>query len=173
MLNLMIRAIQPSQSLLTFWLALAISGCTVQPDTSKIEQRLNEVQKFPQSRLKELPKIPEQLKLSYTHAELRDPFLPSRSVTNLIAEVSEPLEPLEKYSIDQLSFRGVMQKGQQTYALIITPDNQLYRVTQGSKLGNNKGVIIHLDLHSITLKEYITQGSQLLEQEKRINTSNK
>lgn len=149
-----------------------LSGCINQQDTNKIAQLLDELRTQPQTQQTALLPAPARLELNYTKDNLRDPFQPSQNIADLLINTDIQREALENYTLDELSFRGVMQKGHQTYALIITPDKQLHRVTLGNKLGKNQGVIIHLDTHSIILKEYITQDNQLFKQERNIYLAN-
>jgi type IV pilus assembly protein PilP len=72
---------------------------------------------------------------------------------------------------------GTLEKSKDRWALIKTPDNNLYRVHRGNYLGQNFGVVAMITESSITLKELIqdTTGSwsertsnlQLLEAEEK------
>lgn len=153
-------------------LLLITTACTDKLDTKKVEQKLAQLKIKPKGRLEELPQAPENIELKYTKGNERDPFHPGNKTTSLTMQTTDETSPLQEYELGQLSFRGSMQKGDQTYVLILTPDNQLFRVTKGSKLGRNNGEIIHLDRHTITLKEYLPLGSQLFEQERTLYISN-
>jgi type IV pilus assembly protein PilP len=72
---------------------------------------------------------------------------------------------------------GTLERGKVRWALIKTPDSNLYRVTNGNYMGQNFGVIAMISETSITLKELIqdTTGSwsertsqlQLLDEEEK------
>jgi type IV pilus assembly protein PilP len=86
-------------------------------------------------------------------------------------------EPLEAYPLESLKMVGTLERGKQRWALIKTPDGNLYRVRQANYMGQNFGVIAMITDSSITLKELIqdTTGSwsertsnlQLLEEEEK------
>lgn len=149
----------------------ALAGCSERLDKNKVELKLAELKGLPKGKLEKLPAPPKKIALEYNLGDKRDPFSPNRTIT-APAEEAGPLSPLEEWDIAQLSFRGVMQKGKQVQALIITPNNQLLTATLGSKIGKNSGEIIYLDSQSLTLKEYIPQGNQLFEQERTLYISN-
>lgn len=88
----------------------------------------------------------------------------------------ERREALEGYPLENLKMVGTLQdKAKKMFALIRTPDNNIYQVKAGNFLGQNFGVISMITETSITLKEYIqdtagiwserTSSLQLLDEE--------
>ena len=54
---------------------------------------------------------------------------------------------------------GTLQQGKSTYALVRTPDKDVYQVTTGNYLGQNFGVILGINENEIRLKELVQDGS--------------
>lgn len=143
-------------------IVLLITACTQGPNTTKVEQKLESLRTHPTGKLEALPTTPNKQVYSYDLEEEREPFTPSSTASLLQTQASQ-LQPLQKYELSQLSFRGSMQKGPQIFVLILTPNNQLHRATLGSKLGRNQGEIIELTKEQLIVKEFIPQGKQLIE----------
>ena len=70
------------------------------------------------------------------------------------------LDPsLEAYPLESLNMVGTLQQGKSTYALVRTPDKDVYQVTTGNYLGQNFGVILGINENEIRLKELVQDGS--------------
>ena len=54
---------------------------------------------------------------------------------------------------------GTLTQGKSTYALVRTPDKDVYQVTTGNYLGQNFGVILGINENEIRLKELVQDGS--------------
>ena len=54
---------------------------------------------------------------------------------------------------------GTLEKGRTMYALVRTPEKDLYQVRQGNYLGQNYGVIIGITDGEIRLKELVQDGA--------------
>ena len=54
---------------------------------------------------------------------------------------------------------GTLEKGKTLYALVKTPERDLYQVRQGSHIGTNFGVIVGISDTDIKLKELVQDGS--------------
>jgi type IV pilus assembly protein PilP len=54
---------------------------------------------------------------------------------------------------------GTLEQGKSTYALVRTPDKDVYQVTTGNYLGQNFGVILGINENEIRLKELVQDGS--------------
>ena len=117
--------------------------------------------------------------------ELQDPFKPRSQWADKSAggggacpapDMNRRKEALEGYPHDSLRMVGTLQdKNRKVFALIKTPDNNIYQVKGGNYLGQNFGVISMITETSITLKEVIqdtagvwterTSSLQLLDEE--------
>ncbi len=64
---------------------------------------------------------------------------------------------------------GTLQQQKNFYALIKTPDNNLYRVRAGDFMGQNFGRIIDINESAVKLKELIQDsGSEWKEEERTL-----
>jgi type IV pilus assembly protein PilP len=54
---------------------------------------------------------------------------------------------------------GTLEKGRTVYALVRTPDKDLYQVRQGNYLGQNYGVILGVTDGEVRLKELVQDGA--------------
>jgi type IV pilus assembly protein PilP len=130
-----------------------------------------------------LPQVKAYEPMSYNAFDLPDPFKPRKIEPERSAsggpspDMNRRKEPLEAYPLESLKMVGTLERGKQRWALIKTPDGNLYRVRQTNYMGQNFGVIAMITDSSITLKELIqdTTGSwsertsnlQLLEEEEK------
>jgi len=130
-----------------------------------------------------LPQVKAYEPMTYNAFDLPDPFRPRKIETAQSGEggLQPPKdrrkEPLEAYPLESLKMVGTLEKARQRWALIKTPDGNLYRVRRDNYMGQNFGKIAMISDSSITLTELIqdTTGSwsertsnlQLLEEEEK------
>lgn len=141
-------------------------ACSPIEDDLRIQKQLYQLRTQPLGQIDPLPYFSEFVLPHYTQDPTqRDPFTPDSA---LLAAISKPtpetalapdLErirtPLEDLRLDELSLRGIMQRGEKIRALLLTPDGQLVSVSQGDYLGQNHGRIVQLDFRGLTLDERI------------------
>ena len=135
-------------------------------------------------RVEPLPQVKAYEPMTYNAFDLPDPFRPRKVEADARGGSSGPSpdfnrrkEALEAYPLESLKMVGTLERSSQRWALIKTPDNNLYRVRRDNYLGQNFGVVTMITESSITLKELIqdTTGSwsertsnlQLLEEEEK------
>ena len=93
-----------------------------------------------------------------------DPFKPRKieptKGSNLLApDLARRREPLEAYPLESLSMVGTLEKGKGVYALVRTPEKDIYQVRPGNYLGQNFGVVTGITDSEIKLKELVQDGS--------------
>jgi type IV pilus assembly protein PilP len=135
-------------------------------------------------RIEPLPQVKAYEPMTYEAFDLSDPFQPRKIQPDKAAALGGPApdlnrrkEALEAYPLESLKMVGTLERGKQRWALIKTPDSNLYRVRNGNYLGQNFGVVAMITETSVTLKELIqdTNGSwsertstlQLLDEEEK------
>ena len=130
-----------------------------------------------------LPQVKAYEPMTYNAYDLPDPFKPRKIEPEHTAgggpapDLVRRKEPLEAYPLESLKMVGTLEKARQRWALIKTPDGNLYRVRRENYMGQNFGKIAMISDSSITLTELIqdTTGSwsertsnlQLLEEEEK------
>ncbi len=79
--------------------------------------------------------------------------------SKLAPDLTRRKEPLEAYPLESLNMVGTLEKGKTVYALVRTPDKDVYQVRQGNYLGQNYGVVIGVTDSEIRLKELVQDGA--------------
>jgi type IV pilus assembly protein PilP len=114
-------------------------------------------------RLDPLPQMKPYEPFAYNAFDLPDPFKPrkiepSKGTSKLAPDLARRKEPLESYPLESLNMVGTLEKGKTVYALVRTPDRDLYQVRQGNYVGQNYGVVVAIGDAEIRLKELVQDG---------------
>ena len=113
-----------------------------------------------------IPQIKPYEPFAYNDFDLPDPFKPrkiepakSDNANKLAPDLNRRKEPLEAYPLESLSMVGTLEKGKTLYALVKTPERDLYQVRQGMHLGQDYGVIVAISDTDIKLKDLVQDGA--------------
>ena len=127
---------------------------------------MNEQGKGVRGHLDPLPTIKPYEPFAYNDFDLPDPFKPRKiepmkgeSTSKLAPDLNRRREALEAYPLESLSMVGTLQKGKTLYALVKTPERDIYQVRQGNHMGQNYGVIVDIGDTEIKLKELMQDGA--------------
>jgi type IV pilus assembly protein PilP len=121
---------------------------------------------LPRGRIPPLPEVKPYTPVEYAAFDLTDPFKPRKIeppkgatiAGGLQPDVNRRREPLEAYPLEALKMVGVLkQKG--FFALVKTPDNNLFQVKNGNFLGQNFGRITEISDTSIKLREIVQDSN--------------
>jgi type IV pilus assembly protein PilP len=115
-------------------------------------------------KLDPLPQMKPYEPFAYNAFDLPDPFKPrkiepSKGASKLAPDMARRKEPLESYPLESLNMVGTLEKGKTMYALVRTPEKDLYQVRQGNYLGQNYGVVVAVSDAEIRLKELVQDGA--------------
>lgn len=115
-------------------------------------------------KLDPLPQMKPYEPFAYNAFDLPDPFKPrkiepAKGGSKLAPDVARRREPLESYPLESLNMVGTLEKSKSVYALVRTPEKDLYQVRQGNYLGQNYGVITGVTDGEIRLKELVQDGA--------------
>lgn len=115
-------------------------------------------------KLDPLPQMKPYEPFAYNAFDLPDPFKPrkiepAKGGSKLAPDTARRKEPLEAYPLEALNMVGTLEKGKAVYALVRTPEKDLYQVRQGNYLGQNYGVIVGVTDGEIRLKELVQDGA--------------
>jgi type IV pilus assembly protein PilP len=128
-----------------------------------LRQWMAEQGKNAKGRLDPLPTIRQYEPFTYNAFDLPDPFKPRTGEVSkggkLAPDMTRRREPLESFPLESLAMVGTIEKGKALYALVKTPEKDIYQVRQGNYLGQNYGVIIGITDSDIKLKELVQDGS--------------
>lgn len=128
---------------------------------SDLRQFVKESDNLPHSRIPPLPDVKPYEAFAYDAYDLVDPFKPRKieppknATGGLQPDVTRRKEPLEAYPVENLRMVGVLQQNKANYALVKSPDNNLFRVKIGNYMGQNFGLISEITESTIKLKEIV------------------
>lgn len=129
---------------------------------SDLRQFVKESENLPHGRIPPLPDVKPYEPFTYDAYNLIDPFKPRKIEPPKTAggggiqpDVTRRKEPLEAYPLENLRMVGTLQQNKSTYALVKSPDNNLFRVKSGNYLGQNFGLITEISESAIKLKEIV------------------
>ena len=114
-----------------------------------------------------VPQIKPYEPFAYNDFDLPDPFKPRKiepvkgtdTTSKLAPDLNRRKEPLEAYPLEGLSMVGTLEKGKTRYALVKTPERDIYQVRQGNHMGQNFGVVVGITDTDIKLKELMQDGA--------------
>jgi type IV pilus assembly protein PilP len=111
-------------------------------------------------RLEPLPQIKPYDPFAYNAFDLPDPFKPrkiepTKGDSRLAPDLARRREPLESFPLESLSMVGTLEKNKTVYALVRTPERDIYQVRAGNHLGQNFGVVTGIGDTEVKLKELV------------------
>ncbi len=149
-------------SLLILILALSACGSDDLDDVKRFTQTTGEELR---GKVEPLPEVKPYEGFAYNAYDIPDPFKPrklqpaSGSGSGLQPDLNRRKEALEAYPIENLKMVGTLFQNKITYALVKTPDNNIFRVKAGNYLGQNFGMVTSINDTEIKLNEIIQDGS--------------
>ena len=142
-------------------LACALASCGGE-QYSDLRQFVKESENLPHGRIPALPDVKPYEPFTYDAYNLVDPFKPRKieppknaAAGGIQPDLNRRKEPLEAYPLENLRMVGTLQQNKQTFALVKSPDNNLFRVKSGNYLGQNFGLITEISESTIKLKEIV------------------
>ena len=142
-----------------------LAGCG-QSGHADLDAWMKEQGKNARGKLEPLPEIKPYEAFAYNDFDLPDPFKPRKiepakgeSTSKLAPDLNRRREALEAYPLESLSMVGTLEKGKTLYALVKTPERDIYQVRQGNHMGQNYGVIVGITDTEIKLKELMQDGA--------------
>jgi type IV pilus assembly protein PilP len=142
-------------------LTLAACGSSGHPD---LDAWMKDQGKTAKSKLEPLPQIKPYDPFTYNAFDLPDPFKPrkiepTKGGSKLAPDFTRRKEPLEAFPLESLVMVGTLSKNKTTYALVRTPEKDVFQVKAGNYLGQNYGVIIEIGDGDLKLKELLQDGA--------------
>jgi len=132
---------------------------------SELKKFVKDADNLPHGRIPPLPEVKPFEPFNYDAYDLLDPFKPRKieppkgAGGGLQPDLTRRKEPLEAYPLENLHMVGTIEQGNVIYALVKTPDNNLFRVKPGNYMGQNFGLITEIDEASIKLKELVQDST--------------
>ena len=121
--------------------------------------------KTAKGRLEPLPQVKPYEPFAYNAFDLPDPFKPRKieppkgNGSKIAPDLARRKEPLEAYPLESLAMVGTLERNKTIYALVRTPDSDVYQVRAGNYVGQNFGVVTGIGESDIKLKELVQDGA--------------
>lgn len=142
---------------------LTLAGCggSGHPD---LDAWMKEQGKTAKGKLEPLPQIKPYDPFTYNAFDLPDPFKPrkiepTKGGSKLAPDFTRRKEPLEAFPLESLIMVGTLARDKSTYALVRTPEKDVFQVRAGNYLGQNFGVITEIGDSDLKLKELLQDGA--------------
>ena len=141
---------------------------------SDLRQFVRDSDNMPRGRIPPLPEVKPYEAFEYAAFDLLDPFVPRKIEPARSAKADPRLPdpnrrkgPLEAFPLENLKMVGSLSQKKEFFALIKTPDNNLYRVKMGDFMGQNFGRVIDITESTVKLKELIQDSGNDWKEEER------
>ncbi len=143
--------------------AALVAGCSGESHQD-LRGWMAEQGKGVKGKLDPLPQVKPYEPFTYNAFDLSDPFKPRKIEPNkgqskLAPDLNRRKEPLEAFPLESLNMVGSMQQGKTMFALVRTPDRDVYQVRPGNYLGQDFGVVVGVTESEIRLRELIQDSS--------------
>jgi type IV pilus assembly protein PilP len=151
------------------WLSLAVgaglvlAGCGGESHQD-LRAWMAEQGKSGKGRLDPLPQVVPYQPFTYNAYDFPDPFKPrkiepAKGTSKLAPDLNRRKEPLESFPLESLNMVGTLQRDKTVYALVRTPDKDIYQVRMGNHMGQNYGVITGITDGEVRLKELVQDSA--------------
>lgn len=146
--------------------ALLLAGCGGD-QFSDLRQFVKESGEPLRGRVEPIPEVKQFEPFAYNAFDLPDPFKPRTTIADSRTiggggpqpDLNRRKEALEAFPLESLQMVGTLEQKRVYFALIKTPDKNLYRVKVGNYVGQNFGVVTTISDSAVTLKEVIQDSS--------------
>lgn len=154
--------------MITAMIGSLLSACS-DGGLSDLQSYVKSVKSRPAARIAPLPEFKTYETFSYSAEELRDPFVMFQNEAELVqstmAVSSGPKpdekrnkETLEQYPLDTLRFVGQLEKDNEQWAIVTSPDSLVHRVKAGNYIGQNFGKVTAVTENQLEIKELVPDG---------------
>ena len=132
---------------------------------SDLRQFVKDSDNLPRGRIPPLPDVKPYEPFSYEAYDLVDPFKPRKIEPPKTAgggiqpDLTRRKEPLEAYPLENLRMVGTLQQNKTIYALVKSPDNNLFRIKPGNYIGQDFGLVTDISESAIKLKEIVQDST--------------
>lgn len=144
-------------------IAALVAGCGGESHQD-LRAWMAEQGKGARGRLDPVPQIKPYEPFAYNAFDLPDPFKPrkiepTKGGSKLAPDLARRREPLEAFPLESLTMVGTMEKNKSMYALVRTPEKDIYQIRAGNYLGQDFGVVVGITDTEIKLRELVQDGA--------------
>lgn len=138
--------------------SIFLTGCGSSEDEA-LAKYIHDVKSRPVKRVEPLPDFkPMAMFVFPEDTHRRSPFKPKpiAQVVDVYApNLSRKKEPLEEFPLDALKLVGTFKQNNEIWGLIQEPNKFVAKVKVGDYMGQNYGLVNHIDIRAITVEERI------------------
>jgi type IV pilus assembly protein PilP len=143
--------------------AVLLAGCGGESHQD-LRAWMSEQGKGTRGRLEPLPQIKPYEPFAYNAFDLPDPFKPrkiepAKGGSKLSPDLARRREPLESFPLESLTMVGTLERNKSVFALVRTPEKDIYQVRAGNYMGQDYGVIVGISDSDIKLRELVQDGA--------------
>ncbi|NOZ67666.1 MAG: pilus assembly protein PilP [Deferribacteres bacterium] len=91
----------------------------------------------------------------YQRRGRRDPFTPLIVPLKKQKKDKSKVGTIEGYDLNEFALTAIAKKGDEYYALLVTPDNRSFTVKEGDTIGMNNGKVKEITSDKVRMVEYI------------------
>jgi type IV pilus assembly protein PilP len=152
-----------ARALLVIALGASLAGCGGESHQD-LRAWMAEQGKGTRGKLDPVPQIKPYEPFAYNAFDMPDPFKPrkiepAKGGSKLAPDLARRREPLESFPLESLTMVGTLEKDRAVYALIRTPEKDVYQVKAGNHMGQDFGVITGITETEIKLRELVQDGA--------------
>jgi len=152
-----------ARALLAIAIAASLAGCGGESHQD-LRAWMAEQGKGARGKLEPVPQIKPYEPFAYNAFDMPDPFKPrkiepAKGGSKLAPDLARRREPLESFPLESLTMVGTLEKDRAVYALIRTPEKDVYQVRAGNHMGQDFGVITGITETEIKLRELVQDGA--------------
>jgi type IV pilus assembly protein PilP len=151
------------RAILVIAIGVSLAGCGGESHQD-LRAWMAEQGKGTRGKLDPVPQIKPYEPFAYNAFDMPDPFKPrkiepAKGGSKLAPDLARNREPLESFPLESLTMVGTLEKNRAIYALIRTPEKDVYQVRAGNHLGQDFGVITGITETDIRLRELVQDGA--------------
>jgi len=144
-------------------IGVSLAGCGGE-NHQDLRAWMAEQGKGTRGKLDPVPQIKPYEPFAYNAFDMPDPFKPrkiepAKGGSKLAPDLARRREPLESFPLESLTMVGTLEKDRAMYALIRTPEKDVYQVRAGNHMGQDFGVITGISETEIKLRELVQDGA--------------
>lgn len=137
------------KGLLVLLAFLLLTACEKKDKMAELKQKMAETKSKIVARQAALPQLEKVKSTNYQSEHLISPFILKRLANNNAN--GDAAAPLRQFPLTELKYLGIISHPTAVWAVIGTPDQRVYRVTVGDKIGSEGGQIQTIANSKITV----------------------
>lgn len=151
------------RAFLVIAIGVSLAGCGGESHQD-LRAWMAEQGKGTRGKLDPVPQIKPYEPFAYNAFDMPDPFKPrkiepAKGTSKLAPDLNRRKEPLEAFPLESLNMVGTLQKDKAVYALVRTPEKDIYQVRSGNHMGQNYGVITGITDGEVRLRELVQDSA--------------